>query len=379
MLAASLFGLYIHVPFCFKRCPYCAFVLIESDGSLHERFVGAVERQMERAAAEFDRPPFTSLYFGGGTPSLLEPAQIARLVEAARTRFVAQGNVEVTLEANPDGLGLGRLRDFLGAGVNRLSLGAQSTDDRELEFLGRTHTGRQALETYHAARSAGFHNISVDLIFGLPNQDVEAWKFALERWVKADVPHLSLYGLTVERGTPLERRRQNGLELPADETQKALYETAIQTLSRSGYRHYEISNFARPGFESRHNLGYWEGRPYLGFGPGAHSYVPPCRWAAISNVPLFIERIERGEPVTGMEERLTVEQRMLERIFLGLRRAEGVFAPAFAEEFGVSIEQRYGPIVAELMDLGLVAWRGGFLALTPRGKLLADSVIGRFA
>jgi len=363
-------GIYIHVPFCLHRCPYCAFVLIESDGSLHARFVDVIERQVRES-----RVDVATLYFGGGTPSMLDPEQVARLIGAAG----GARDREVTLEANPDGLGLERLRGFREAGVNRLSLGIQSSRPGALAFLGRTHDPRQAAESFQAARSAGFRNVSIDLIFGMPGQRLDDWKRELEEWARRGPEHISIYGLTVEPGTALERDVRAGTALPGDELQRDLYVAAMELLPALGYRQYELSNFGRPGFESRHNLGYWEGRPYLGFGPGAHSYVAPRRWANIANVAQFIERAERGENLVGSEEKLTVDQQMLEAVFLGLRRIEGVFIPAFDERFGVSFDGRHAALVKELAEGGLVVRNGGFLALTMNGKLLADSVIARFA
>ena len=359
------YGLYVHIPFCKHRCPYCAFVLIESDGSLHARFVDIVERQIRDTPVEV-----ATLYFGGGTPSMLEPEQLARLVVPA---------AEVTLEANPDGLGLERLRAFREAGVNRLSLGIQSTRAPALAFLGRTHDPRQAAEAYQAARAADFKNVSIDLIFGVPGQEVEDWKRELEEWAARGPDHISIYGLTVESGTALERDIRKGAVIPGDEDQRDLYVAAMELLPALGYRQYELSNFSRPGFESRHNLGYWEGRPYLGFGPGAHSFVSPRRWANMANVAEFIERAERGESVLGSEEILTPDQQRLEAVFLGLRRTEGLFVPAYDERFGVSFDERHGALVGELTGDGLLERRGGFLSLTMKGKLLADSVIARFA
>ncbi|HKS16003.1 MAG TPA: coproporphyrinogen-III oxidase family protein, partial [Planctomycetota bacterium] len=257
--------------------------------------------------------------------------------------------------------------------------GIQSTRQAHLDFLGRTHDPRQAGEAYHAARAAGFKNVSVDLIFGTPGQAVDDWRRELEEWAKRGADHISIYGLTVEPGTALERDIKKGAVVPGDEAQRDLYVAAMELLPVLGYRQYELSNFARPGFESRHNLGYWEGRPYLGFGPGAHSFVSPKRWANMANVVEFIERVERGESIVGSEETLTVDQQMLEAVFLGLRRAEGIFVPGFDERFGVSFDGKHGALVGELAGDGLVERRGGFLALTMKGKLLADAVIGRFA
>ncbi|MBI2931995.1 MAG: radical SAM family heme chaperone HemW [Planctomycetes bacterium] len=372
-------GLYVHVPLCAKRCPYCAFVLIESDGGLHERFVGAVLRQMERVSGEFRRVPFISLYLGGGTPSLLEPEQVARFIETARARFEACEPLEITLEANPDGIHAGRLRAFREAGVNRLSLGLQSLDDEELAFLGRTHTAAQGTAAYEAARAAGFGNVVLDVMFGVPGQTPERWTGALKRIVALAPEHVSLYGLTVENGTALGRWVKSGLSLPGEEDQKVLYEIAMDVLPENGYRHYELSNFARPGYESVHNSGYWDGRPYLGFGPGAHSYWPHRRWANVSNTRYYLRRSATGEDVTWMREELTREQRMLERAFLGLRRARGISTSSWEGEFGEPIEARFGAVIDEYRELGMLERRGDFLALTRAGRLLADSVVAKFA
>lgn len=364
-----MYGLYIHVPFCTTRCPYCHFVLIESDGS-DRRFDDAVARHLEAEAAARGRVTYTSLYFGGGTPSLLDPDRVARLVALARGRFDARDPVEVTLEANPESRDPGRLRAFRQAGVTRLTIGVQSLRDPELAFLGRTHTADDARAAYRSAREAGFTNVVVDLIFGAPEQSFGA---SLDEVIAWAPEHVSLYGLTVEKGTELERRVKAGHTLPDDSAQAAQYEMAMDRLGAAGYLHYELSNFAKTGFESVHNGGYWDGRPYLGFGPGAHSYVPHRRWANVSNV----ERYLAGDRSPMMVEELTAGQRMLERIFLGLRRAEGLDVAAFDRDFATSFRSRYGAALAKAADC--VEWAGDRLRLTRRGRLIADSVIGTFA
>lgn len=353
-----MYGIYVHVPFCTKRCPYCHFVLVEGDADA--RFVDAVRRHMEAHAGA----PMTSLYFGGGTPSKLAPGAVATLIETARRLFKADGPMEITLEANPEDAA--RLRAFRDAGVNRLSLGVQSLSDAALRFLGRGHDAAQA----RAAYPAGFANVSVDLIFGVPGQDFDADLREIIAW---DPQHVSLYGLTVEPGTELERAVKRGRTLPDDEAQKRDYELAMDLLGAAGYRHYEISNFARPGFESVHNSGYWDGRPYLGFGPGAHSYVPHRRWANVSNV----ERYLAGALEPLMAEDLSRDQRMLEAVFLGLRRDVGVDVAAFERAFAVDFRSHYAAALAK--SDGALEWAGGRLRLTRRGRLLADAVIAEFA
>jgi len=329
-------GVYVHVPFCRKRCPYCAFVLIESDGSLHDRFVDKVCGELRRA-----RPRARTLYFGGGTPSMLGAAALGRLIEAAGER-----PEEVTVECNPEGLRLDGLR---AAGATRLTLGVQALDDGLLKRLGREHDADGARRAYREA-SREFDNVCVDLIFGVPGQTREGWRRTLEE-VRAWRPaHVSLYGLAYEKGTPFEKIRER---LP-EEDERAMYEAAMDALD--GYHHYEISNWALPGFESRHNRAYWEGHPYLGFGPGAHSFDGGRRWWNVANVQEYLER----EDVVAGTEALTPEQVRIERLLLGLRQDVGVelaSIPAGLEAFLERVEGR--------------------VRLTRAGRCVADSVIAR--
>jgi oxygen-independent coproporphyrinogen-3 oxidase len=329
-------GVYVHVPFCRKRCPYCAFVLVESDGSLHEPFVEKVCRELRREKREV-----STLYFGGGTPSILGAGAIGRLVEAAGGR-----PSEVTVECNPDGL---RLEGFREAGVNRITLGVQALDDGLLRFLGRGHGADEARRAWREA-SRVFDNVCVDLIFGVPGQALEGWRRTLEEVRSWGPAHVSLYGLTYEPGTPFGKLRDR---IP-EETERAMYEAAMDALT--DYRHYEISNFARPGFESRHNWDCWTGKPYVGFGPGAHSYSPPERWWNLSNVKEYLRR----EDVVMRRETLTPEQVRIEGIFLGLRTDRGVELDRIPEDLEPFLERADGRV-----------------RLTRAGKCVADSVIRR--
>lgn len=311
-------------------------MLVESDGSLHERFVGKICREIGREGR-----PARTLYFGGGTPSLLAPDQLGRIMEAA-----GGSPEEITVECNPEGLQLDGLRE---TGVNRITLGIQALDDGLLKFLGREHDSDGARGAYREA-SRRFENVCVDLIFGVPGQTLEGWRKTLEEVRSWKPAHVSLYGLTYEKGTPFERIRDR---LP-EETERAMYEAAMDALD--GYHHYEISNFALPGFESKHNRGYWEGRPYVGFGPGAHGYDGRRRWQNVSNVQ---EWLEREDPVLHRET-LTPEQIRIERLMLGLRQDVGVELegiPADLEKF------------LERVD--------GRVRLTRAGRCVADSVIAR--
>ncbi len=331
------FGVYVHVPFCRKRCPYCAFVLVESDGSLHERFVDRVCREIRSAPAVVPR----TLYFGGGTPSLLQPDQLGRIIEAVGGR-----PEEVTVECNPEGFRPEGLREI---GVNRLTLGVQSLEDGLLRTLGREHDAEGARRAWRDA-SRRFENICVDLIFGVPGQTLEGWRRTLEEVRSWRPAHVSLYGLTYEKGTPFEKIRER---LP-EEAERAMYEAAMDLLA--GYRHYEISNWALPGFESRHNRAYWEGLPYLGFGPGAHGYIHPERWWNVANVA---EYLEREDAVLGRET-LTPDQARTERLLLGLRQEAGVVLGTIPPGLEAYLERADGRV-----------------RLTRAGKCVADSVIAR--
>ena len=329
-------GVYIHVPFCRKRCPYCAFVLIESDGSLHDRFVDKVCGEVRRARLE----PRT-LYFGGGTPSMLGAASIGRLIES-----VGGAPEEITVECNPEGLQLDGLR---AAGATRITLGIQALDDGLLKRLGREHDADGARRAYRAATKE-FDNICVDLMFAVPGQTREGWRRTLDEVRSWKPAHVSLYGLAYEKGTPFEKIRDR---LP-EEDERAMYEAAMDVLG--DYHHYEISNWALPGFESRHNRAYWEGRPYAGFGPGAHSYDGAERRWNVANVKEYLDR----EDVVAGRETLTPEQIRIEGLLLGLRQDAGVemtSIPAGLESF---LERE-----------------GGRVRLTRAGKCVADSVIAR--
>jgi oxygen-independent coproporphyrinogen-3 oxidase len=327
-------GVYVHVPFCRKRCPYCAFVLVESDGSLHGRFVDKICRQVGSV-------PCRTLYFGGGTPSLLSGAQIGRMI-----RGVGGSPEEITVECNPEGLRLDGLRQ---EGVTRITLGIQALDDGLLRHLGREHDAEGARRAWREA-SRAFDNVCVDLIFGVSGQTLEGWRRTLEE-VRAWRPaHVSLYGLTYEKGTPFERIRDRQPE----EAERAMYELAMDLLG--DWHHYEISNWALPGFESKHNRAYWEGRPYFGFGPGAHSFAGGQRWWNVSNVA---EWLGRDDPVLGSET-LTPDQRRTERLLLGLRQDAGVELDAIPPDLERFLERRDGRV-----------------RLTRAGRCVADSVIAR--
>jgi putative oxygen-independent coproporphyrinogen III oxidase len=365
MTAAASAGLYVHVPFCKGKCPYCDFAS-GTDLSLIPDWLAALSREMAMyrdLALRFD-----TLYLGGGTPSLLAASDLGVLLEGLHVHFAFLEDTEITLEANPDDLTLEVLKHYRKVGINRLSLGVQSLDDGELAFLGRRHDAGQALLALAGAREAGFAHLGLDLIYGLPGQTLEAWRRTLESVLDFRPEHLSCYQLTVEEGTPLARRQAAGQFQPlSEETERQFFLFTSQFLEDRGYLHYEISNFAR-GREnrSRHNSKYWNHSPYLGLGPAAHSYLEGRRWWNHRSLEAYCQALAAGQaPVAGREE-LTGEQRRLEAIFLGMRTQNGVNLELVQQTpEGLAVVQ-------ELVEAGLAKVRKDRLIPTREGLVVAD-------
>lgn len=382
-------GLYIHIPFCRARCGYCDFNSYAGLDHLIPAYVNALAAEIRaRADALPARPPVATVYFGGGTPSLLRPGQVTSTLDACRSSFAVGANAEITLEANPGTVNLPSLKALLDAGVTRLSLGVQSFDDAELRLLGRIHDSAQAVQAFKLARRAGCHNVNLDLIYGLPGQSVPAWRQNLCRALELEPDHLSLYALTVEEDTALGRDIAAGRTAPPDPDVAAdMYLLAEEGLQDAGYRHYEISNWARPGKLCRHNLGYWMNRPYLGFGAGAHSWYGARRFSNVASPEQYrdmIHRAERYDPPAWMGKAVgaceSIDEEMLraETVILGLRLVDGVNTREFAGRFGVSLDSLYARQIGEMAGAGLVEHHEGCLRLTARGRLLGNEVFQRF-
>lgn len=396
---ATSVGLYLHIPFCHTRCVYCDFNTYIDLNHLKARYVAALVQEVHQVGAAAGRPEAATIFFGGGTPTALEPVQLGALIEACRAAFCVAPAAEVTVEANPGTVTTDYLRELRAAGVNRLSFGVQSFDDDELRFLGRLHDATIAREAVAMARAAGFDNLNLDLIFGLPGQPVERWAATLEEALALAPEHLSLYSLIVEPGTPLHTWVHRG-EVPApdDDTAAAMYEHAVERLAQAGYTHYEISNWARgrgepadvtPQLASHHNLIYWRNQLYWGFGAGAHSYVDGRRYANVRRPERYITLVESWEPggappVAPAQDAKTVEQidrdlAMGEQMMLGLRLVrEGVGEAVFAARFGCSLDDAYGPTLARLEAWGLIERTPERVRLTARGVLVANQVVARF-
>ena len=377
-------ALYIHFPFCVKKCAYCDFASIAGSCIPPEEYVAGVDREMElRADLLLDPVSAETLYIGGGTPSLLPPELVARLITTARNCYALAPDAEVTLEANPGTVTAKTLAGYREAGVNRLSLGVQSFDDRMLAVLGRVHSVTEARDAFVETRAAGFDNISLDLMHSLPGQTKSEWEETLALAVELRPDHISAYGLTVEEGTPLYRLQEEGrLLLPDDEDGALMYRMTADILAAAGYEQYEISNFALPGCRSRHNQVYWRRQPYLGFGAAAHSFLcAPTfgrRWRNPNDPSEYLRVIAAG--LLPEEEILLLTRReaMAETFFLGLRTTDGVDTDLFQETFGESVEQVYGAEIKSLLGAGLLERHGVRLSIPASRLILSNQVLVKF-
>lgn len=374
-------GVYIHIPFCRARCSYCDFATGAFDGALAEQYVGALAQEVSAFELAAPRAEIDTIYFGGGTPSLLAPAQLARLLEAAHRRFTIAAGAEVTLEMNPGTVTPQSLREFRAAGVNRASFGAQTFDERELKRLGRTHTADDTRRTHAMLSAAGFDNISLDLIAGLPEQTLNAWSRNLDEALALRPQHLSLYLLEVHAGTPLaEQLKQGRYAAPDPELAAEMYELMVERTRAKGYEQYEISNFCRPGHESRHNTKYWTGAPYYGFGCSAHSFDGQAlRWANECDARRYVELMEgQGSAIVEKIE-LDADAASAEAIFLGLRLLRrGVNLAEHRARFRRDVRAEHADDLARFDEAGLIELDGDVLRLTPAGALLSNEVFAAF-
>jgi putative oxygen-independent coproporphyrinogen III oxidase len=380
-----MLGLYLHIPFCAAICNYCNFNRFLLDEDLKRRYVDALAREIEQAGARArergggDRAAADTIYFGGGTPSLLDPAEVARLMDACRHAFQVEADAEVSLEANPETVTLERLAGFRAAGINRLSFGVQSFRDEELRRLGRLHSAERAADAYALARAAGFDNISLDLMLWLPEQTPADWAASVARLAALGPDHASLYMLEVYPNAPLreEMVRARWAQAP-DEDVEAMYLGALDTLEAAGYEQYEISNVARPGRRSRHNLKYWTDAEWLGFGCGAHSTQAGVRWKQVSSAGEYVARVDAGRDLVVERRVLTPSERLEEALFTGLRLTDGLDLSAIERRYGVDVWQRYGNDLSPHLDAGLLVREPGRLRLTRPGMLLAHEVMTVF-
>lgn len=389
-------SLYLHIPFCHAKCHYCDFNSYAGLLGLRERYVAALADEIALAGRRATLPDGSprrcrTIFFGGGTPSLLTADQVATLLAAARAAFAVDENAEVTLEANPGTLEYGQLDEVRATGVNRLSMGAQSFDAGLLRWMGRIHTPEEIKRAVAAARAADFTSINLDFIYALPGQSMQTWEATLERALALRPEHLSLYSLIVEEGTPLFTWVRQGRVRPVDDDVAAdMYERAAERLTVAGYGQYEVSNWALPGHRCRHNLTYWHNLPYIGLGAGAHGWFGGWRYSEARPVRTYCERVEAA--VTGQQdasddersmlpaaamverERISAELERAETGILGLRLVEGLDLAAFARRFGVEFDAVFGERLRDVWAAGLLERAGDSLRLTERGRLLGNEV-----
>jgi len=373
-------GIYIHIPFCRSRCSYCDFATGMYNAETAERYIRALTSEIG-SWREVESPAIVdTIYFGGGTPSLLSPVQVETLLSAVQKRFTVGANPEVTMELNPGTITPETLAEFRSLGVNRASFGVQTFDDNELARLGRSHNADDARRTFRYLRDAGFDNVSFDLIAGLPGQTMTGWRRNLDEAFALRPEHLSFYLLEVHQGTPLASHIKSGLQpKPDEDLATEMYEVMLDRAAEADYEHYEISNLCLPGLESRHNTKYWTAAPYYGFGCSAHSYDGASRrWANERDLNGYMEIIERGEPAIVDETSLSESDRQAEAVFLGLRMMQGFSFAEFSREFGADLRAKHETDLTRFREAGLIECDGDLLKLTRAGALLSNEVFAAF-
>ena len=366
-------GLYVHIPFCAAICNYCNFNRGLFDAALKQRYVAALIHEITRAG---DASPADTIFFGGGTPSLLEPDEIHRIIDACRDAFALTSDAEITLEANPETVTLDRLAAFRQAGVNRLSFGVQSFRDDELQRLSRLHSASRAADAFGLARQAGFENISLDLMMWLPQQTIEQWLESVEALIRLGPDHASLYLLEIYPNAPLrDAMARSKWSLAPDDDAAEMYLQAMSRLDAAGYEQYEISNVARQGRESRHNLKYWLDGEWLGFGCGAHSTRDGVRWKNQSSTEQYIAAVTGGGQLETDRRELSTQERLEDALFTGLRLTRGIDLKRIKGRYGADVWRRYGLELQPFVDEGLLIYDGDGLRLTRAGMLLAHEVM----
>ena len=375
-----MLGLYVHVPFCAAICNYCNFNRGLFDEPLKARYVSAVLEEIAAAAGDSDdAAPADTIFFGGGTPSLLEPAEIAAIVDRCRTSFAVSPTAEVTLEANPETVTTERLKAFRDAGVNRLSFGVQSFQDADLQRLGRLHSASRAREAVAMARAAGFENISLDLMMWLPQQSIAGWLGSVDELIAVRPDHASLYLLELYPNAPLRNAMtRGGWAQASDDDAADMYLEAMARLDAAGYEQYEISNVSRPGRQSVHNIKYWTEGEWLGFGPGAHSTRNGIRWRNLSSTSDYVTAVGTGKAPVAERRILSRQDALEEALFTRLRLVRGLDLSLVQSEYGVDVWGQFGEALQPFVESGLLIYDGARLRLTRAGMLLANEIMAVF-
>jgi oxygen-independent coproporphyrinogen-3 oxidase len=373
-------GLYIHIPFCYSKCPYCGFYSLANTDNIEKgNYVDAIKREAGIYSKEYPEILIESIYVGGGTPTTLNGHIISEIIQTCYQNFRIKKKIEITIESNPATFDNKKAEEIIGAGVNRLSIGAQSFDNRLLKKIGRIHDKQEIIKSYSIARSTGFRNINIDLMFGIPDQKIKQFKKTLEEVVKLHPEHISLYGLTIEEGTLFQKFASEGmLSIPSDDTAYNMYQEAIRFLSYWGYEQYEISNFCLPGKRCLHNQIYWKNRQYLGIGASSTSYIKKNRFKNISDLQQYINLLKNNILPIESKEILPEEEEMSETIILYLRMMEGIDKKDFLARFGTSLETAFGKQLKILKKQGLLQENESHYFLTRKGIVLSNQVFLEF-
>ena len=382
MMTTNSLGIYIHVPFCIRKCKYCDFLSFEGCGERDfDSFAKALCQEIKLYARQQGERLVDTIYIGGGTPSILPKGHMQVIMRTLSESFNILPEGEITIEANPASLSMDKLEAYRELGINRISIGIQSCDEDVLETLGRIHNRDAALGAFKMARAAGFSNISLDLMFGIPGQREEVWMDSVKECISLSPEHISLYSLQLEEGTPLYRQVcEQKLMAPTDEeTDRRMYHEALTEMKRAGYMQYEISNTARAGFESRHNLRYWSYKEYLGFGPGASSFIEGLRYTNLSDMKAYAEAVHRGEKPVNAEEiqRYSLREEMGIYMFTGLRKTEGVDIRDFESAFGIGFHEAFDPEILQ-RNKGYLKLDGARLFLTDIGMDVSNQIMAEF-
>ena len=367
--------LYLHIPFCIKKCDYCDFLSGPSTRAGQEAYIYALLREMETVSKNLKKRPVDTVFIGGGTPSVPECDVMEKLLQGLRDYFLFSADAEVTIEANPGTLTPEKLSIYRKYGINRISIGLQSPNNKELAMLGRIHNYAQFLESFQMARAAGFSNINVDLMFAIPGQSYDGWIENLQTVAALGPEHISAYSLIIEEGTPLFRKK---LDLPDEDTEYRMYEDVAAVLKEYDYHQYEISNYAKAGYECRHNEGYWQRKDYLGLGLGAASLLGMERFSNTADMQEYLKNSSAPEKIRKNRELLTREDEMAEFMFLGLRMTQGVSKKEFQEYFGTAIENIYGEVLKKYKKQGLLLEESGRIFLSREGIHVSNAVMAEF-
>jgi len=373
-------GLYLHFPYCISKCPYCDFNSYQlKENNQIFSYIPALYQEIDAYSKKLKKSNIKTIYLGGGTPTILSGTQIYNIIEFCKDKFTIDKNAEITIEANPGTLDGEKIKLLIELGINRLSLGAQSFNDIFLKKLGRIHNTKEIIDSYYLARKAGFNNINIDIMFALPDQTIEDLQVTIKKAVSLKPDHLSLYNLTVKPGTEYYKEYKRGkLKLPTEDEEFDMYNWAINYLEENGFEHYEIANFARPHKRSKHNLIYWQNKPYLGIGAGAFSFIRGYRYMNYENPARYIKEVMSGKLPIDNGEKSSSRKRMIETVILGLRTKDGISYKKYKTRFGVDINNTFPQQINKLVNLELLQKDDCKIKLTRKGIFLANTVFREF-